>query len=338
MPELKYESLHNHTKDSDGDLTHLELLRAAEQTGIGIMAFTDHDVVPDAATIKQLRVYRGPVKWLMGIEISSDLPKEMFETHGNSPLHILGLFVDPTNQALIEHAEKLKTSRVERMYRFIDHLTSLGFKITEVDIRQAAGHSLIGSPHMVKALQNYPENQTLIEKLLGEMKLAAERDPILKRKYDLTIAEGPKDYPYTLFMKSSSFKPVPKGQFGWALLDLDASVKLIHDAGGIAILAHWFFEMEKLPQEYLERLLSEKRLDGVETEIINLITQRSVEVESKLLKGMAERYDRLQIVCSDAHDAADLKHFASQPIAERSIGQTKRLIASAKPSLEWSNF
>ena len=56
-----YESLHNHTNISDGKENHLEVLETAEKNNFGIIAFTDHDILPDKAILAQLKGYEGPV-------------------------------------------------------------------------------------------------------------------------------------------------------------------------------------------------------------------------------------------------------------------------------------
>lgn len=89
---MNYESLHNHTTTSDGEQSHLEVLETAEKNGFRAVAFTDHDTLPNEQEMEKLKAYTGPVKWLVGCEISSGLPKEL----GGGPIsmfHILGLFL-----------------------------------------------------------------------------------------------------------------------------------------------------------------------------------------------------------------------------------------------------
>lgn len=339
MNDLKFESLHTHTLDSDGHQTHIEVLKDAEAAGIGVIAFTDHDLVPDAVTLRQLQSYQGPVKWLVGIELSSDLPIEMTEQDDvHAALHILGLFTDPTNPSLVKRCGELASSRLTRMRFFVEHLTSLGFKISNEDCLEASGNDFVGSPHIVKAIEKHPENAAVMQKIIDDMKATAETDDSIKFLYDRMIKEGPRGYPYVLFMKKSSFIPLPSRDFGGALLDLDANVELIRQAGGVAVLAHWFFDQNKLPASKLESLLQDKRLDGVETDTINLITERDLEAESLFLRQLAGRTDTLATIGSDSHDAADMHHFAKSAVAKRSAGQTARIIDRVKPSLEWTNL
>ncbi len=177
-----------------------------------------------------------------------------------------------------------------------------------------------------------------MQKMMDDMKAAGEKDENLKFLYDRMIKEGPRGYPYVLFMKKSSFISMPPADFGGALLDLDANVELIRQAGGVAVLAHWWFDQNKLPTSKLEELLSSGRLDGIETDVVNMITERDVEAESLFLRQLAGRHERLQTIGSDAHDAADLAHFAKSDAAKRSIGQTERLIQAAKPNLRYTSL
>src|SRR5262245_56689114 len=107
--KLAYESLHNHTTASDGTQTYAQVLETARRCGIGVVAFTDHDMLPSETEVERLRQYDGPVKWLIGCEISSGLPREL----GGGPtssLHVLGLFCDPGNAALREHCARAQAA------------------------------------------------------------------------------------------------------------------------------------------------------------------------------------------------------------------------------------
>src|SRR5687767_9213538 len=100
MRQLQYESLHNHTSDSDGSQTHLAILASATKFNTGLIAFTEHDSLPSSKTLKQLKDYRGSVKWLVGIELTSKLPKT---SDRRGSFHVLGLFTDPHDKSLLAH-------------------------------------------------------------------------------------------------------------------------------------------------------------------------------------------------------------------------------------------
>jgi len=251
---------------------------------------------------------------------------------------MLGHFVDARSPVLRDFMTMLEASRRERVTRIVAQLQSLGFVITEEDcLAQATGRS-VGSPHIVKALQSHPENAAVQEDLRRQMETAAQNDTDLKVKYDRMMADGPGQHPYGLYMKQGSFIPMPETDGKLVVPELDAAVKLIRDAGGVALLAHWHFAKEHLPLEELEELVKAGRLDGVETHVSNEIGGRDLTPETQQLQEMAERQDCLVSMGSDAHNEADLAVFAKDPLAERSVGQTQRLIERVKPDLTFSNL
>lgn len=329
------ESLHNHTIESDGKQTHLEMLASAEEFNYGVVAFTDHDQLPQPQVLQQLKAYAGPVKWLIGTELTSAMPKE---AERNSTLHILGLFVDPKNKALSQHCDVLRQSRIERMKHYVKHLNAIGFTITESDCMKVAGESMVGNPHIVDAVGLHAENRAVQDKIAKRMEAKGRVDPETNWKYERMVAEGERQYPYVLYMKKTSFMPAPEGDYQGTLLDLDESVKLIRDAGGIALLAHWFFEQKKLPKPVLEKLLEDKRLDGVETENKNLILERDISKEVEYLNEVVKRCDTIGAIGSDGHDHFDMENFAKSEAGERSVGQTQAIIDRITPDLTWTNF
>lgn len=335
MKSLLFESLHNHTKASDGKQTHLEVLESANKYGIGVIAFTDHDILPSKENLKLLKKYSGPVKWLCGIELTSRLPRELAK---DGTLHILGLFTNPEDKQLRDYSDHVVASRIERMKHFVKQLTSIGFKLTEAECMKAADGAPVGNPHVVKALLSHPENIERINKIKKEMAEAAKTDAEAKFRYERMLNEGPQTEPYVLFMKRSSFIPMPPSQSSQSILDLDASVKLIRKAGGIALQAHWFFHQSILTESKLTELLKDTRLDGVETDVKNLITPRDVSKETKFLRSIAKRYNALESIGADAHDDKDLEFFAKSEAAKQSIGQTKMLMNAFNPDLTWSNL
>ena len=333
--KLTYESLHNHTTASDGTQTYLEVLRAAESNGLGVIAFTDHDVLPSSKDLELLQAYEGPVKWLLGCEISSGLPHEL----GGGPtsnIHILGLFTDPSNKALREHCVKALLARNERMEKIVGNLKGLGFKITVDDANAAAGGESIGRPHIVRALNSYPENALVIEGIRGEMEKAAVGSASIAMDYAHMLERPTSDYPYRLFLSDDAFVPgIYVDYLYW--VDMDTAVGLIRGAGGVAVMAHWYTAERRIDAEMLEGMIRDGRIDGVEI-MGNPINSAARKTEP-VLKAMAERTGALWTYGVDGHREQDIENFVSdRAIAESSEGQLARLIERAKPDLGWSNL
>jgi hypothetical protein len=202
--KLIYESLHNHTSESDGTQTYQEVLEAARRNKVGVIAFTDHDSLPNMAQLNKLADYDGPVKWLIGCEISSGLPTEL-GGGVTSSLHILGLFTDPTNKPLLEHCRKALKARAERMERIVINLKALGFTISEADCLAASGGENVGRPHIVRALAAHPENAAILEKMRVDMEKAAVESPQVAMNYAHMIERPASDYPYRLFLSDDAF-------------------------------------------------------------------------------------------------------------------------------------
>jgi predicted metal-dependent phosphoesterase TrpH len=333
---LNFENLHSHTLISDGQQTHLEVLNSAKQYGIGVLAFTDHDTLPDENILKSLRAYDGPVKWTIGLEMSSYVPLEVGGPDEGA-LHILALFVDLGNQALREFCTEAEHGRRRRMQLVLEHLHEQGFEITEAEVEAAATSKNIVLPHIVTAMMGHQKNRLRLDQLREQMHREAEHDPELKRKYDEMMADGPRQYPYALVVTRRAYRPMTKHEIS-NLLDLDKTVALIRQAGGLALLAHWYHDESKLPEAALAKLLERGGLDGLETAGVNTIGQRDMSGEIERTGSLVRRYDVAEVVGSDSHSAADLAAFAESRYAQQSVGQTARLIERYQPDLRWSNL
>ncbi|HEX3082506.1 MAG TPA: PHP domain-containing protein [Candidatus Saccharimonadia bacterium] len=332
---LPYESLHNHTIVSDGTQTYLEVLEAARRNKVGVVAFTDHDTLPGAKDLETLKAYDGPVKWLVGCEISSGLPREL-GGGVTSSLHILGLFTDPTNVALLEHCKKAVAARNERMERIVANLKKLGFNISVQDCLEASGGENVGRPHIVRALNSHPENAAVIDQIRADMEKAAVGSAQVAMDYAHMMERPPSDYPYRLFLSDDAFVPGVYVDYLYSI-DLDEAVRLIRGAGGVAIVAHWYTVERKINSEMLEGLIRDGRIDGMELmgNPINSAARRAEPV----LRAMAVRTGCITTYGIDGHKESDMENFvADQSVAGKSVGQTAKLIERTKPALGWSNF
>jgi hypothetical protein len=175
------------------------------------------------------------------------------------------------------------------------------------------------------------------------MKKTGSVEPVVLDRYNEMLSEGGIErYPYTLFMKSNSFIPMPKVPGGTAILELDDTVRLIRNAGGIAILAHWFTYKDILNKALVKKLLVENRLDGTETDTLDL-RNRSVIIQEEdaefLIKASCDA-NLITTNGADAHKPGDLKLWLEkQPKAGlRSVGQTKKILQKINPSLRYSSI
>jgi hypothetical protein len=331
-----YESLHNHTTASDGTQSYAEVLATAKRVGFGTVAFTDHDMLPSREDLAYLRAYDGPVKWLLGCEISSGLPTELGGSKAGM-MHVLGLFTDPENAALKDHSHKAVSARPERMQRMVANLKNLGFTISVDDcMAAAAGDDNVGRPHIVRALNTHPENAAIILKLKDQMEEEAKTNPTVAMDYMHMIGRRTTDYPFELFLSDDAYIKGVYVDYLYAI-DMDESVRLIREAGGRAAIAHWWTYLRKIDPAAMEGLLKDGRLDFVEV-CSGRITDQ-VERYGKMAGQMAARLKLPQTIGVDGHIESDMVSYARERIMmEPSIGQTARFIETYKPDLTWSNL
>jgi predicted metal-dependent phosphoesterase TrpH len=336
---MRPESLHNHTTHSDGKLTYPEIFRLAEGHGVGVMAFTDHDALPDRDALAFLDSVRDrEMKWVIGIEMTSALPRELGGKIVGD-FHIVGLFVDPENVALKDHCERAQAARIDRMEGIVRNLQGLGFDITAEDCLRASGGESVGRPHIVEALHAKPENLAVEERLRGEMEEAAKSDTSIAERYAVMMGQGPKQYPYGLYLTPTSFRPAYVEHT--YMPPMDDAVALIRGAGGIAILAHYFTVAGRISTEMLEGFFRDGRLDGAEV-LYGLSfegTSREKEIveQRRAVAEIVSRTGALRSAGADTHHAEDLGFYLPQA-AEVSPGMAEVMLRSGKADRRFSSF
>ena len=185
--------LHMHRNCSDGTLTPEELVAAALERGLEAAALTDHDTVSGVARF--LSAASGtPLHAVPGVELSSML--------FNKDIHIVGLFIDPGDPALLSALEQMRQWREERNIRMIENIRSKGYEITLDEVLKEAGGESVGRPHMAAVLLRkgyFQDMQSVFNRLIGR-----NGSCHVLRKY----------------------------------FPVDACIRLIHGADGLAIWAH----------------------------------------------------------------------------------------------------
>lgn len=334
------ESLHTHTTLSDGRLSHRELFDLAESLGVAVLAFTDHDAVPPPGIMEELETFRTRLtKWVVGIEITASLPKEL--SPEPAVTHIIGLFVDPTNEALVEHCHRAQGARVRRMKKIVENLQALGFKLTEEDCLEMSGGESVGRPHIVRALEKYPENALVMDRIRREMAKDALHDAALQERYTMMMAQGEHQRPYTLFLSADSYRN------GYAEHDymptLDEAVALIRNAGGVAVIAHYFTIRSKMPLEFFARLLEEKRIDGAEVvygmRVYGTAGEKALIAEQAALREIIMKHGALALGGSDAHTREDLEYYVAQDwFSNETAGFAAKVLATGRVNKKFSSL
>ncbi|MBW6514006.1 MAG: PHP domain-containing protein [Candidatus Syntrophosphaera sp.] len=150
---------------------------------------------------------------------------EISSTHEESDVHILAYGCDFNNSALIQMMEMYLIGRRDRAIRMIEILAELGLEITLDEVVKVAGsRELIVRPHIAQILVNrgYVRNKNeAFDKYIGNYKPAYVPKPEL---------------------------PVPD------------ALKIIHDAGGLALIAH---PGKLVKSSYIEEFIA-MGIDGLE--------------------------------------------------------------------------
>lgn len=121
MMEFGRFDLHMHSACSDGTQTPGEVVRAAEDAGVLLMALTDHDCMAGVAEACAAGAEEG-VRMLPGVEFDCEWAHE---------LHMLGLGLDPNAPGLRAALETAMARRNARNAEILARLKAAGYDIAD---------------------------------------------------------------------------------------------------------------------------------------------------------------------------------------------------------------
>lgn len=231
MSEAPTFDLQSHSRHSDGELGPAEVVGAAAAAGVQLLALTDHDTV-DGIREALSAAERIGIRLVPAVEISAIDP-------GGPDLHILGYLIRSDDPVLLERLERFRADRERRTHVMVRALAELGFSIDEqmLEARAQAGKP-IGRPHIARAVVAHPANAA---------RLDAEGLTSPSGFLGAYLTEG-----------APAFRPRE-------LPTVPQAIQTIHDAGGLAVWAHPFWDISApaLVTETIERFRTHG-LDGVE--------------------------------------------------------------------------
>jgi predicted metal-dependent phosphoesterase TrpH len=135
--------LHAHTAASDGTDAPDQLLAAAAEAGLDVVAITDHDTTAGWAEAAAA-VPSYAVALVRGMEISC--------AAGGISVHLLSYLHDPDHGGLAAEVEEARASRSQRAQHMVELLAE-DFDISWADIlAHARPGASLGRPHMADAL------------------------------------------------------------------------------------------------------------------------------------------------------------------------------------------
>ena len=181
---------------------------------------------------------------------------ELTADHDDTEVHVLGYFLDTKNKVLLDRMGKFQAVRQQRIYEMCAALNKLGIPLKAESVFALANCKSPGRPHVARALVK--------EKLISDLDVAFEK-----------------------YLKKGRPAWVPKTKMS-AL----ESVELIHQAGGLAVMAHPGLNRtdDIIPD------LVDAGLDGIEC----FHTKHSTVMSERYLE-IAEKYNLLVTGGSDCH-------------------------------------
>ncbi len=143
---MGFVDLHVHSNASDGTLSPSEVVALALSKGLGAIALTDHDTVDGLE--EAIKAARGTSLTLVpGIEMSC-----VVETPLSAEIHILGLFLDKDNPALLQGLTDIRRIRDDRNHSMLQKLQEDGIGITWEDLTGGNPDTIITRAHFARAL------------------------------------------------------------------------------------------------------------------------------------------------------------------------------------------
>lgn len=252
-----YVDLHVHSTASDGTLTPSQVVDLAIKANLSAIALTDHDTL--AGVEEAIRASEEAKK--EGIDIEIIPGTELSVAYKGKDIHMLGLFLDHKSKKLNYELELAKRNRDERNVKMIANLSNAGFNISLESLTAMAKDAVLTRAHFARFL---------LEK--GYVKS-------MKEAFDKYLGD---DSPYYVQREFLS----PK-----------SAIELIHDAGGLAILAHPLIYKYTLQEvEELIDYLFHLGLDGVE-----IIHSSNTGFDEGHLRRMANKHNLLYSGGSDFH-------------------------------------
>jgi 3',5'-nucleoside bisphosphate phosphatase len=254
---MKYIDLHVHSNASDGTLTPAEVVSLAASLSLSAIALTDHDTVAGVAEAQAAALVMSdasnPLRIIPGAEISV--------AYNGRDIHILGLFLDTKNNALIKTLNEAVAKREERNEKMAANLRGAGIDITVDKLKAAEGEAVLTRAHFAKYMTEHG------------------------------FTKSNKDA-FDRFLNDSSPYYVPRDY-----LSPEATIDLIHEAGGLAVLAHpllYKYNLEQL--DVLIALLAGFGLDGIEA-----IYSLNTGFDEGIIRRYANRYNLAITGGSDFH-------------------------------------
>ena len=222
----KYIDFHSHTEFSDGVSSPEHLARFAALQELDIIAVTDHDKT-DGYERARVEGEKWGLLVIPGVEVSTD------------KYHILGLGINPNSAQFDEFLAYSNLEQKKVTNARIDILKRQGVPINLEKLELVFPHSRLGKCNLYMAMLQDSEC----------------------RRYFESKGEKLTDALYKKYLKNGGDKEVVDKNTG---VTFARAIREIHDAGGIAIIAHPFKDVKDMKE--MDDLQA-AGLDGLEIQL-----------------------------------------------------------------------
>jgi 3',5'-nucleoside bisphosphate phosphatase len=209
--------LQSHSTHSDGALGAAEVVRRAAAAGVELLALSDHDTISGVAEALA-EGERVGVRVVPAVEISAvDAGEGEAGDSIQRELHILGYRIDYAGPVMTERLTAFLADREKRTLRMRDALREVGFALDEAEIQaRIAEGKPIGRPHLASAVLRAGANAERLAREGIDDVGSLIRGYLIEGKPAFRLRETP---------------------------TVAEAVAAIHDAGGVAIWAHPFWDI-----------------------------------------------------------------------------------------------
>jgi hypothetical protein len=134
--------LHVHSNASDGTGSPADVMQRAGAAGLDAVALTDHDTTSGITEARD-NLPEG-LTLIPGMELSCHL--------NDRSVHLLAYLFDPADEELGKQTQRIRDDRIIRAQTMVTKLQDLGAPVTWEDVTKIAGASVVGRPHIARAM------------------------------------------------------------------------------------------------------------------------------------------------------------------------------------------
>ncbi|MDD6612716.1 MAG: PHP domain-containing protein [Clostridiales bacterium] len=259
--------LHLHSSVSlDGELSPRGLVELCSQEGITLAALTDHNAVSGIPEFSWRGAQLG-IRVIPGVELDC--------TVEGLQLHILGYGIDITNGKLMQIERSVLEMQRTLSLRQMDAVEELGILLNRDALMEQAQNGVVSAEMIAAGALAFPQNQN--HPLLRPFLPGGPRSdqPLVNFYWDICSPGKP------------AYVPV-------SYISAAEAIQVIHDAGGLAVLAHPAINLQR--REKLIEYFLNLPLDGIE-----VFSSYHNAIETAFYLDLAQKYHLLITGGSDFH-------------------------------------